>query len=422
MRLTGDDLDKSVGGVLSRFGINKDEARKARHQLDKRLGKSDKPTEEPQDEKFNVCFLNRFGMVDLSVDDILMPILTVTEQTLYRRFYRLSYCFGRNWCQVSQPELAKSCNISSLMTVRKGIATLINRHCIKVIEESIQRKPPTYRIYLPCEMPQFLDMDIQTGVVFMKEKPDLKILRELYNSVPEFSELNISPLIINTLNDLRQILFNAQEPEISPLDISTLTAKPTNVKVPYSHETEKDQPIDNNIDNSFKHTLSNLVNDFYTNIGQKKIAKEKRERAGKDIEELLKDGFSPEDIEFAIKWTSNNPKEKLYDFSIIKHTIGQAMAEKEKAEKKESERLEKEKILAQEQVEKDKQIKIQEKILEYKNNLDDDHRKQLREEALNAIRNTKGIREELITEILIEAKENELIANKAIKDKSNNKS
>lgn len=80
-------------------------------------------------------------------------------------------------------------------------------------------------------MPQFLDMDIQTGVVFMKEKPDLKILRELYNSVPEFSELNISPLIINTLNDLRQILFNAQEPEISPLDISTLTAKPTKVKV-----------------------------------------------------------------------------------------------------------------------------------------------------------------------------------------------
>jgi hypothetical protein len=409
MRLTEDDLDKSVGGVLSRFGIDKNEAKKVRHQLDKRLGKSDEPTDKPQDEKFNVCFLNRFGMVDLSVDDILMPTLTVTEQTLYRRFYRLSYCFGKNWCQVSQPELAKSCNISSLMTVRKGVATLINLHCVKVIEESIQRKPPTYRVYLPCEMPQFSDMDIQTGVVFMKEKPDLKILRELYSNVPEFSKLNISPLIINTLNDLRQIIFSDKDTKISPLNISTLTVKSSNVAVPYSNKTEKNQPIDNDIDNSFKHSLSDLINDFYANIGQKKIAKEKRERAEKDIEELLKDGFRPEDIEFAIKWTSNNPKEKLYDFSIIKHTIGQAMAEKEKVEKKESEKLEREKILAQEQVEEEKQTKIQEKIREHKNSLNDSQRKQLREEALNAIRNTKGIREELITEIFIETKENELL-------------
>ncbi|MBM3712767.1 MAG: hypothetical protein FJW56_04940 [Actinobacteria bacterium] len=418
MRLTEDDLDKSVSGVLSRFGIDKDEAKKVRHQLDKRLGKSEEPTEKPQDERFNVCFLNRFGMIDLSVDDILMPTLTVTEQTLYRRFYRLSYCFGKNWCQVSQPELAKSCNISSLMTVRKGVATLVNLHCVKVIEESIQRKPPTYRVYLPCEMPQFSDMDIQTGVVFMKEKPDLKTLRELYNNVPEFNKLNISPLIINTLNDLRQIIFGEQDTEISPLNISTLATKSSNTAIPHSRKNEKDQPINSNINNSFKHTFSQdqVIDLFYNGIEQTKITKQKRERAEVNIKKLLKEGFTLEDIQFAIKWTLENAKEEPYDFSIINHTIGQAMAEKGKAEKKEAENLEKERILAQKQEEEEKQEKLLEKVKEYKNSLDGEQRKQLREGALKAIRSTKGIREEFITEILIEAKENELIYKQAIEE------
>ena len=118
----------------------------------------------------------------------------------------------------------------------------------------------------------------------------------------------------------------------------------------------------------------------------------------------MEEGFNLEDIQFAIKWTLENAKEKPYDFSIINHTIGQAMAEKGKAEKKEIEKLERERISAQKQAEEEQQEKLSEKIREYKNNLDDNQRKQLREEALKAIRNTKGIREEFITEILIEAK------------------
>jgi len=411
MRLTGDDLDKSVGGVLSRFGIDKNEAKKARHQLDKRLGKPDEPTDKPQDEKFNVCFLNRFGMVDLSVDDVLMPTLTVTEQTLYRRFYRLSYCFGRNWCQISQPELAKSCNISSLMTVRKGVATLVNLHCLKVIEESIQRKPSTYRVYLPCEMPQFSGMDIQTGVVFMKEKPDLKLLRELYSSVPEFSQLNISPLIINTINDLRQIIFRDQDTKISQPNISTLTPKSSNVAVPYTYETEKKTSINNNINSSFKHTLSpdQIIDLFYNGIGQTKISQSKRERAKKYFEELIQDGFSQEDIVFAINWTIKNAKEKPYDFALIKDTIGQAMATKKEIEAEEQKSLERERNRAK-QIEEEKKIaEERELITTYKERLSPEQRSELRERALDEIKKSGTIRQELIGQPLIEAKENEIL-------------
>ncbi len=76
-----------------------------------------------------------------------------------------------------------------------------------------------------------------------------------------------------------------------------------------------------------------IVTGFYSSIGQSRISKGKRERAEKVIEELLADGFSTEDIQFAAEWTPGNAKEEVYDFSIIKHTIGQAMAAKTDREK-----------------------------------------------------------------------------------------
>ncbi len=58
----------------------------------------------------------------------------------------------------------------------------------------------------------------------------------------------------------------------------------------------------------------------------------------------MTEGFSEEDIEFAVKWTIENSKEKPYDFSLIKEPIGQAMAAKKEEETKKANRLEKEKL------------------------------------------------------------------------------
>ena len=51
-----------------------------------------------------------------------------------------------------------------------------------------------------------------------------------------------------------------------------------------------------------------------------------------------------------------------------------------------------------------------EKIKSYKDKLSVEQRSELRAKALDEIHHTKGIKEEFITEILIEAKENELAA------------
>lgn len=337
-------------------------------------------TEERVDIKSN------YHKFDNDVSDILASYQTPIEQVIYHRLYRLSYGYSKNTCQVGMGALAKACNISSSeKTVRKAIGGLIEKGHIAIVDEHNNSKLGTkYRIFLPREINGIESRSI------------------VKNTVVDFTTVN-----------------NTTVSDTAPTTVSSTVVKNTTVpSMPMNKQSEptvvKNTAVDftgNIYLNNLKDTLSlpKVVDLFYNGIGQDNITKKKRERAENDIKELLQEGFSKEDIAFAVKWTIENSREKPYDFSLIKETIGQAMAEKGKAEKKESDKLEREKILIQKQAEEDKQIKIQEKIIEYKNNLDDNHRKQLREEALNAIRNTKGIREELITEILIEAKENELL-------------
>jgi hypothetical protein len=53
-----------------------------------------------------------------------------------------------------------------------------------------------------------------------------------------------------------------------------------------------------------------------------------------------------------------------------------------------------------------------ERITTYKESLSPEQRSELRERALEEIRKTKGIKEEFITELFIEAKENEILRKK----------
>jgi len=124
---------------------------------------------------------------------------------------------------------------------------------------------------------------------------------------------------------------------------------------------------------------------------------------------LLEDGFSPDNIQFAIKWILANAKAELYDFSIIKHTIGQAMAAKKKTEAEEAKRIEAERIAAQEQAEEESRERKVAEIEAHKKSLGAEERAKLRERAEAEIRNSGQFKEEFITDYLIEVKENELI-------------
>ena len=152
-----------------------------------------------------------------------------------------------------------------------------------------------------------------------------------------------------------------------------------------------------------------IISGFYRGIGQGKIAKEKRERAENDFKELLDDGFNPEDIRAAVEWTLKNAKEEPYDFSIIKHTIGQAMAAGKKVEEGKAKRRQRENAAAQREAEERERAEEGKRIKAYKEGLNDDERSKLRERAEAEIRDSGQYKKEFITEHLIEAKENNLI-------------
>jgi hypothetical protein len=155
-----------------------------------------------------------------------------------------------------------------------------------------------------------------------------------------------------------------------------------------------------------------LISLFYSTIGQTKISKEKRERALKSFEEIRKDGFTDDQIEFAVKWIPENAKEKPYDFAIVPNMIGQALAAREEYEGKERRKAEKE---AEIQAEKSRQEEENRKSAEYaekcrlvKEKMTPDERNELKEKAIKSLEN-KGNKRQFINEILIEIEENRIL-------------
>ncbi len=157
---------------------------------------------------------------------------------------------------------------------------------------------------------------------------------------------------------------------------------------------------------SLKDSLSlDPVKLFYTGIGQQKISKTKRERGNSVLQELQKEGFSTEDIQFAIEWTlkPGNTKEKVHDFSIISHTIGQALAAREAGQQAaKSTRKEVARVRAAEEEERRLKDEIKKKLSGMNPNELAELENQAREEM-------SGVNAEFITKMSISGKMKEIL-------------
>ncbi len=295
--------------------------------------------------------------------------------------------------------LAKACNIrSSSKTVKKAIDGLVAKGHIAVSQDHENSKKGTiYRVFLPCEIP---GIESRT-VVKNTTVGSTTVKNTTVNSTV------VDPTVVNSTR--------ATVVDSTVVENTTVGSKPTDRDsgATVVNSTVVNFTTNKDIFKDIKDTLSPraIISGFYKRIGHAKITKEKRERADKNFKELLKDGFSPEEIHFAVEWTLENAKEELYDFSIIKHTIGQAMAAKEETEEQEAKKREEERIAAQRQAEEDRRGKEKERIEAYKETLSVEERAELRDKAEAEIRGSGQFKEEFITDYLIEAKENELIRN-----------
>lgn len=287
------------------------------------------------DRRTNLRVATNFFHFDNDVFDLLLPGLSTSEQCLYLHLYRLSYGWNRNWCQVSIGTLSTLCSVST-NTLKQHLQILKDRGYIKAIDFD-RAKGTVYRVYLPCELSTFTS---QTRIAETNpSKSDRSKSDGSESDLPKTDRSKIDPSII----DLSK--FDPPESDIpgvsnsdpSKTDTSEGKAHPIGIlgglsKIdPSNSDTITDNSFTDSLD---RHSLSEVVVIFYQQIGQTRIAKQKRERGEQICQTLLQDGFSMEDIRYACTWAVKNVPD-VHSFSIIPEIIGQATAEQEQVRAKE---------------------------------------------------------------------------------------
>ena len=355
-----------------------------------------------------------------------------SDGILYVYMWWRSWGFGRNFCRISQKQAVDETVIDSIRTVKRSLDTLAEKcFIVKAMTEDEEidttKQGTLYRVMTPKEIDDQVTeeeipfSDIPIEGIFMPSIPPDKINGAKMSLVGQKDGKHSNS---NGLANGRKIARGNSDrgnsgrgapDKNNPDKIDRVVVNTDNNS--RNDNTRKFDRAKNGTpfkEDSLKDSLSPraIISGFYNKIGQTKTSKEKRERAEIDFKELQKDGFGPEDIQFAIEWTVENAKEDLYDFSIIKHTLGQALAAKKKMETEKVRQLEEEKKALINQKEEQKQVEEQKKIEALKGALDPEDRAELRQMALKEIKSMEGIRETFISDILISAKENEILRSK----------
>lgn len=344
-------------------------------------------------------------MYDLAADK-----LTSHETVLYMWAWRMSWGFGRNYCRFSRRQVLNKTSINSESSVRRAITGLREKQfIIQVLDEhekpDLNRSGSLYRICSPLEI---ASGKVEEGIL-LGDIPLEGVYCTWFNksritmNQVQYKPSQIEPAHNEPTDRLNKNRLNKTPARENPDDTTTYAGL-DQIEPGHNEPALKDR-------HSIKDSLSQdeIISHFYNSIGQKRVTRKKREGAINCLKDLTDEGYSLENIKFAIDWTIKNSTKKPYDFSIIEHTISQAMPEKEEIDKRETARLERERIDEEKRAEEERIIKDTEKIEKYKETLSPMERKILRHRALEEIKKMEGIKEEFITEYLVSAKENEIL-------------
>ena len=374
--------------ALNIIGIDKNTLKKAKAEISEGVPPEGIPSEDiPQ--KAKVRIVSNFIKVDADVFDKAFPTMDPYQQSVYRKLYRDSYGGNpsRNWCTIGYSRLQSACAMKKTGVIN-ALERLQNSGWIREIDfdPSVGK---TYRIYLPYENGIESKTRVEQVGVSLQGIPPGRIPSE---SIPS--------------NNTPPILSEGIPPKRTVADRTASKQLPSE-GVPLKGISPQDPLLED-------HTLDLSLDPvmlFYIGIGQQKISKQKRERGNSILQELQKEGFSPEDIQLAIKWTlkPGNTKEKVHDFSIISHTIGQALAARD-ADEVAAENAQKEK--GRVRAAEERQRRLEGEIEGLRSKLSKDKLAELRKRAEREIRDSGQYKEQFINEPLIVAKENEILRRK----------
>ncbi len=343
----------------------------------------------------------------------------MSEGVLYVYLWRQSWGFGRNYCRVSHKTVVKNTLIRSRSTAQKAMNALIDkRFVVKALtkegSQDVDQTGALYRILTPSEVTTgrteegVLLEDLPVDGVPMVGIP-IKGIPANTDKQDDGEGIPINGTTNKRYTDDRYT--DNQHTSVPTIDIpmnGTLEAKPHNERPDSNHTdnryTDNQTPLK---EDSLKDSLSpDPVKTFYTGIGQKRISKTKRERGNKVVQELEADGFSLENIAYAAEWTPKNAKEEVYDMEILKHTIGEAISARS-AEQQAAERTRKE--VDGVRAAEEERRRLEGEIQEMRSRMSEDELHELRERADKEIRESGEYKKQFVTEMLITAKENEIL-------------
>ncbi len=321
--------------------------------------------------------------------------LTEYESLLYVKLWRESWGYGKNYCRIGYSVLLKETSLRSKSTVTRAVAGLREKRFIVLALDKSDHSKTTqegsiYRVFAPVEI---LDGKTEEDIVL--------------ESIPTEGVLCVSILNEGILTG------NSSQTDytgIFPQSIVTESIPTESDKHSPGgcSQTEYTQGEYTSKEDSLKDSLSpDLIELFYTGLGQEKIAKAVRERGISVLQELREGNFSEEEVRYAIEWTlkPGNTTEKIRDLSILHHTIGQALAARfveelaaDAAQKEEAG------VRAAEEERKRLEGEIEKKLAE----MDPGQLAELENQAREEM---SGINEEFITEMSIRGKMKELLGN-----------
>ena len=274
-----------------------------------------------------------FGFYN-EVADELLPTLDPAAQVLYSRLFRLSYGFNRNYCTVSQALLMERTGLSR-NTVRTTLQSLVEEGWIKVASAG-NRVSTSYRVILPREWEKYKEergiaSDPQNMTV--KQRPskydgqDMSLkdrgaksasLEGQISDPQNFtgtSEKSSKPMIHDGLQG-RVADF---DPHHLPPLLGSFTHR--SLTVP---EREADPHILTLT--SLRLSARELVEKFYSLLRQR-APKAKREKNIQECLDLLQEGFTIDEVDYAISWlVTHHPT--TGSFSRLAHFIDQALKER----------------------------------------------------------------------------------------------
>jgi hypothetical protein len=221
------------------------------------------------------------------VMDFVLPTLPLAAQVTYLWLFRYAYGFNRNHCRVSRPALMRVTGLSK-RGLDLSLAGLERLGWIRMVEVSY-RQGTLYHIYLPHERSEELSSSLPSSHLPSGSLP------------PESKRENI-----NNINSLSK----------NGLGTSQLLSRGLDNSLHPSEQLADPR-------------LEQLLDKFYAGLNQRRISSMKRDRGLTVLARLLRDGYTIDEIAYAIDWTMASIS-GLHSIGILPEVMGQALAARER--------------------------------------------------------------------------------------------